>query len=172
MAKAKTGITIRRAQADDATALYRNFEGPGAYSGTLQLPYPSLEFWQKRLAAIPEGQHILVACAASDVVGHLTLNTFPQYPRRRHAADFGMAVRDEWAGKGVGSALLQAAVSLAEDWLQITRIELTVFVDNAAARALYKKFGFVEEGVLRNYAFRDGELVDAVAMARLRPPRA
>ena len=55
-----------------------------------------------------------------------------------------------------------------EKWLNLARIELTVFTDNEAAIALYRKFGFEIEGTLRKYAFRDGEFVDAYAMARIK----
>jgi L-phenylalanine/L-methionine N-acetyltransferase len=64
--------------------------------------------------------------------------------------------------------LLTAAVDLADRWLNLSRLELTVYVDNAAAIALYKRFGFQQEGVLRHYAFRDGAYVDVLAMARIR----
>lgn len=84
-------------------------------------------------------------------------------------ASVGMAVRDDWQGKGVGSALMQAATELADRWLNLTRLELAVYTDNAPAIHLYEKFGFVREGTLRQYAFRDGVFVDAYAMARLRP---
>ena len=47
-------------------------------------------------------------------------------------------------------------------------MELTVFVDNARAIALYERFGFEREGLMRDYAFRDGAFVDALAMARLK----
>jgi putative acetyltransferase len=43
-----------------------------------------------------------------------------------------MAVRDDWQGKGVGTALMEAALDLADNWLNLTRIELRVYVDNAA----------------------------------------
>jgi putative acetyltransferase len=46
---------------------------------------------------------------------------------------------------------------------------LTVYTDNAGAIALYRKFGFVDEGVHRAFALRDGVYVDALAMARLHP---
>jgi putative acetyltransferase len=46
-----------------------------------------------------------------------------------------MAVRDDWQGKGVGTALMEAALDLADNWLNLTRIELTVYVDNAAGIA-------------------------------------
>ena len=65
-------------------------------------------------------------------------------------------MRDDWQRRGVGSALLHAAIDLADNWIGYTRLELTVFTDNAAAVALYRKFGFEIEGTLRGYAFRDG----------------
>lgn len=79
-----------------------------------------------------------------------------------------MAVRDDWHGKGAGSALMQAAVDMADRWLNLVRLELEVYTDNAPAIRLYEKFGFVKEGVHKQYAFRDGSFVDAFAMARLR----
>jgi putative acetyltransferase len=80
----------------------------------------------------------------------------------------GMGVRDDWQGKGVGSALVQAAVELAEKWLNLTRLELEVYTDNEPALRLYKKFGFCIEGTLRRFAFRDGQFADVYVMARLR----
>jgi L-phenylalanine/L-methionine N-acetyltransferase len=79
-----------------------------------------------------------------------------------------MAVRDDWQGKGVGTALLQAAVDLADNWLNLTRLELEVHTDNEPAIRLYKKFGFNIEGTLAQYSFREGQYVDSHLMARLR----
>ncbi|RQM66253.1 GNAT family N-acetyltransferase, partial [Aeromonas enteropelogenes] len=42
------------------------------------------------------------------------------------------------------------------------------YTDNQAAQTLYRKFGFVEEGLAHGYAFRQGEYVDALYMARIR----
>ena len=80
----------------------------------------------------------------------------------------GMAVQKRFQGKGVGTALMQALVDLADKWLPVTRIELTVFTDNERAIGLYKRFGFEVEGTHRAYALRDGKYVDTHAMARLR----
>lgn len=161
-------ITIRRAEASDAEAMHKIFSGPKAIWGTLQLPYPSLDRWRKRLAEPAEGSFNLMACVDDEVVGELGLFTMPQNPRRRHVGQIGMAVRDDWQGKGVGSALMKAIIDLSDNWLNLSRLELEVFTDNPSAIALYKKFGFVTEGTFKNFAYRDGQYVDVYAMARLR----
>ena len=125
-------ITVRHAEPDDYQELHRIFSGPKAVAGTLQLPLPSAEAWRKRLAEPPEGLFSLVACVDGEVVGSLGLETSPTRPRMRHVGSIGMAVRDDWQGRGVGTALMGAALDLADNWLNLGRIELRVYVDNAA----------------------------------------
>jgi len=161
-------ITIRRAEPDDFEAFWRTFQDESAYSGTIQIPLPSREAWRKRLAEPVEGDYVVVACVDGEVVGNAGLNHF-KAPRRAHAMHIGMAVRTEYQGRGVGTALMQALVDLADNWLNVFRLELTVFVDNKRAIALYRKFGFEMEGTHKAYALRAGKYVDAYAMARLRP---
>jgi putative acetyltransferase len=102
------------------------------------------------------------------LIGTAGLHTNPDRPRRAHAAAIGMAVHDAFAGRGAGSALLAALTHQADHWLNLTRIELNVWTDNARAIALYERLGFEREGILRRYALRDGAFVDALTMARLR----
>jgi putative acetyltransferase len=161
-------IEIRHSRESDVEQIRAIYAEPSSYAATLQLPSPSIELWQKRLGTLPEGSFSLVACRGEEVLGQLGLDV-RKNPRRRHAAAVGMAVKTSARRAGVGSALLVAAIDLAERWLQVRRIELEVYTDNAAAIALYQKFGFVIEGTLRRYAFRDGEWVDVFAMARLAP---
>ena len=161
-------VIVRHAEPDDYQALHRIFSGPKAIAGTIQLPLPSAEAWRKRLVESPEGLFSLVACVDDEVVGSLGLETSPTRWRMRHVGSIGMAVRDDWQGKGVGTALMEAALDLADNWLNLTRIELRVYVDNSAAVALYKNFGFEIEGTHRRLAFRNGEYVDAYSMARIR----
>ncbi len=160
-------ITVRHTEPDDYEGLHRIFSGRKAIEGTLQLPFPSVEAWRKRLAEPPPGLYSLVARAEGEVVGSLGLEALSR-PRMRHTGRIGMAVRDDWQGRGVGTALMEAALDLADNWLGLTRVELTVYTDNAAGIALYEKFGFEIEGTHRRHAFRNGEYVDAYSMARLR----
>ncbi|MDN8091037.1 GNAT family N-acetyltransferase [Burkholderia multivorans] len=135
---------------------------------TLPHPLPSFEKWQQRLERIRERGVSRVAEVDGAVVGHLALHTEPN-PRRRHAAGLGMMLDASRHGRGIGSRLLAAAIDLAENWLDVTRIELTVFVDNRAAIALYEKHGFRIEGESPDYALRDGAYASVYRMARLRP---
>ena len=160
-------ILIRRAEPTDYEAVRQVFAGPRAVWGTLQLPFPSAEGWRKRLEPA-EGVFSLVACVENEVVGQLGLHTFPNAPSRRHVGQIGMAVRDDWQGKGAGTALMLAVIDLADKWLNLERLELDVYTDNEPAVRLYKKFGFVIEGTLISFAFRDGRYVDGYMMARLR----
>ena len=162
------GLTIRRAEPDDCSALYEMFTSPKLYANTLQLPYPSREQWRQRLSD-SDGTYNLVAVVGERVVGMLGLHTFPR-PRRRHAAAVGLTVHEDWHGKGVGSALMRAGLDLADNWLNLTRLELEVYTDNEAAIHLYERFGFEREGLLRQHAYRDGRYVDSYSMARLRTP--
>jgi putative acetyltransferase len=112
---------------------------------------------------------LLVAEADGALVGNAGLNPVGNALRRRHAMGLGITVDKAWHGRGVGTQLMQALVDAADRWLGVLRIELTVYTDNAAAIALYHKFGFQVEGTHRAYALRDGHYMDVLAMARLHP---
>jgi putative acetyltransferase len=73
--------------------------------------------------------------------------------------------------RGIGGALLTALVDVAENWLNLSRIQHTIAVDNAPAIALHRKHGFLIEGKLRDHNFRAGRYVDAYVMARIRDDR-
>jgi len=160
------GMTIRRAEPDDYAEVAEMFSSPTVYAGTLQVPYPSREYWKRRLSENTDSVHALVAVIDDRIVGMVSVATFNR-PRRKHAGAIGISVDEKWQGKGVGAALLGAIVDLADNWLNLTRLELEVYADNQAAIHLYKRFGFEEEGRLRQHAFRDGQYVDSIVMGRL-----
>lgn len=161
-------IEIRHSEPEDYEALCEIHAQPKVVWGTLQIPFTPKEAWKKRVENRPEGFHSLVASVDGRIVGCLALWNPSKTPRRRHVAELGMSVHDEWQGKGVGTALMQAAIELADKWLVLSRLELTVFADNEAAIRLYRNCGFEIEGTHRMYAFRDGRYADAHFMARIR----
>lgn len=161
-------IRVRAAEPSDVPQIAEIFNQPRAVWGTLQTPFTSIAAREKRFSGQDPAHNVqLVAEVGGVVVGNIGLHREPHH-RRSHAASIGMAVHDAHAGRGVGSALMAAIVDLAERWWNVKRLELSVYADNGPAIALYERFGFEREGLLRAYAWRDGEYVDSIAMARLR----
>jgi putative acetyltransferase len=162
---------IRSAEPDDFRALQLLHAQPKVIHGTMQIPFTSQEVWRKRCAERPGNMQVIVACVPTSLVGCAAI-TIPVAVRRRHVGEIGLVVHDAWHRRGIGSALLRSVLELADRWFNLTRVELTVYADNLPAIALYEKHGFVREGRLGRYAFRDGAFVDAYTMARLRPLQA
>ena len=108
----------------------------------------------------------LVAELDGLLVGYLRLGFPTSLASNAHVRQIrGLAVAEEARGKGVGRALLRAAVEEARDQ-GARRISLHVLGHNTAARALYASEGFVVEGVQPEEFFLDGEYVDDVLMGR------
>jgi putative acetyltransferase len=156
---------VRLLESGDIPQIQAIYSEPGAYGNTLQLPFQSAEHWEKKLAR--EGLTSLVAVRGDEVLGHLSVEVL-QLPRRRHVATLGMGVKASARGTGVGSSLLNGAIDLCDKWVNVSRIELEVYTDNAAGIALYSKCGFEIEGTCKRYAFRDGQYVDVHIMARIK----
>ena len=101
---------------------------------------------------------VLIADRGGEQIGHLSIEL------ERGIAGIGMLVAPEARGTGVGAALMAACI----DWCRAKRahkVSLTMWPHNTAARALYEKFGFVEEGrLVRHYRRSSGELWDAITM--------
>jgi UDP-4-amino-4,6-dideoxy-N-acetyl-beta-L-altrosamine N-acetyltransferase len=71
-------------------------------------------------------------------------------------------------GKGYGTEALKLAVDHAWRDLNLHRVWLRVFEDNARAMEAYRKAGFEREGLMREAAHIDGRYVGLVIMAILR----
>lgn len=77
-------------------------------------------------------------------------------------------VAPEWQGQGVGTYAVGAMLRHAFLDLGLRRVELSVLADNARARALYAKAGFVEEGIKRRARYKNGSYHDLRIMALLK----
>lgn len=101
------------------------------------------------------------------VVGVIGLNV-GQSPRARHSASIGIMIHKDYQGKGIGRALLNKVIDLADNWLMLVRLELGVFTDNERALNLYKSLGFEIEGTKRCALIRNGKYADEYLMSRIR----
>ena len=160
-------LVIRAVEPSDWPGIAALTELPKVRWGTLRLPFTSGEYWRKRLENPSEDRTGIVAVLDRSIVG--SADIVHGKGRRRHLGGIGMSVHDDFQRRGIGSALMATLIDVADNWLDLKRLELTVYVDNVAAIALYRKFGFEVEGTRRCDAFRDGKYVDSFEMARLRP---
>ncbi|MET1080504.1 MAG: GNAT family N-acetyltransferase [Pseudomonas sp.] len=167
MSTGESLVTLARGGEAHLEGLIALYGDPRVARQVLQLPFPSPELWRTRLSQDGERLVRLVALHQATVVGHCTLQQHARV-RRGHCAEIGMAVAPEWQGRGIGSQLLAAVLDVADNWMNLRRVELTVYTDNEAGLALYRKFGFAIEGEFQDYAVRDGIYASAFSMARLR----
>ena len=105
----------------------------------------------------------IVAVADGEVIGSIHVA-----PSRHGYGEIGMAIAREWRGRGVGSALMAAAIEWARARGDLHKLSLGVFAHNSAGIALYEKFGFVVEGRrVKHYRRQSGELWDGIEMGLL-----
>ena len=83
--------------------------------------------------------------------------------------EIGILIGDkEFWNRGYGTDATRALVRWGFDGLNLNRIWLRVYEDNARAIRCYEKVGFRIEGRLRQDRFRDGRYLDTIIMAILR----
>jgi RimJ/RimL family protein N-acetyltransferase len=155
-------VGVRRATADDVDALVELFVAvveEGRWLGT-QPPVDRVAERERFTEDIGDADRASVVAVVDDeIVGHARVDVTSY-----NVAGLGMMVEAGWRGRGVGGALVRAAIDAARQ-LGAHKLALQVWPHNDVARRLYERHGFVEEGVLRrHYPRRNGELWDSVVM--------
>jgi ribosomal protein S18 acetylase RimI-like enzyme len=156
-----TAFEVRDGRVEDARALVELFAAVAEERDGIATE-PPVDLDERTTQFTIGMDHTIVAVADGDFVGLVHLE-----PTRHGFAELAMLVAREWRGRGVGSALLVAAIERARaDGLH--KLTLEVFPHNDAGIALYRKFGFVEEGRrVKQYRRASGELWDSVVMGLL-----
>ncbi|MBW7975003.1 GNAT family protein [Bradyrhizobium sp. BR 10289] len=117
------------------------------------------------LGMIAQGQPQFVVLSGGEVVGWCDV-TRQSGPIHAHVGTLGMGLLQPFRGQGIGTQLIRRTLAAAQA-TGLSRIELSVYENNAGAIALYKKVGFAVEGVSRNAARVNGVYENVVQMALL-----
>jgi putative acetyltransferase len=163
-------IVIRPLRLTDAADIHELMHMPNVLWGTSLVPSTTADTWHSIVESWvrDEHTHTFVAETQGKVVGTVGLRVGTG--RERHVGDIAMAVHDNYQGQGIGKMLMLTVIDLADNWLNLVRLEMDVYTDNERALRLYKNFDFEIEGCKRLDAFRGGSYIDSYILARLRPP--
>lgn len=114
---------------------------------------------------VPEAEHN----GKMEAVGYVRLQLDAEQ-RKRHVGKLSIAVAPAFQGKGLGGKLMDQIIALAENWLCLRKIALSVLAANEQAVNLYKSRGFETEGLLRMDIVVDGIPSDVYVMGKYLKP--
>ena len=151
LAKNGKEILLRNGEAADGAAVLENFNRTHAETDYL-LTYPD----ESTFDAAQEGRFLkakaesaneieIIAEVNGEIAGTAGIDAIGAKDKLRHRAEFGIAIAQNYWGRGIGHALTEACIECARQ-ADYEQLELTVVADNARAIALNERLGFVEYG--------------------------
>lgn len=161
-------LTVSESDPSDAQALIDYLNEVGGESGNLtfgEKDFPlkvheEAEFI--RSVRLKEKEVFLKGTVEGRIVTTVTI-TRSERVRTQHIGVLGISVRKAYWGLGVGKAILRTGIDLAK-WRGVTKLNLTVRDDNKHAITLYKKMGFIDEGVTSRSLLVDGKYYPSLLM--------
>jgi L-amino acid N-acyltransferase YncA len=171
--KAKNGveITIRPAQADDSCAIIDTVRSNANERSYVLMEHYGMDDASERdyIGHLDAAKNLLiVATAGSAVVGCLAAlqSDAGRRPETTHILHLGLHLREEFRGLGIGTHLLDYAVTWAVE-KGFKKLEANIFTTNKYSLGMFTKAGFAEEGVRKNRIQVGRELINEVLMGKV-----
>jgi RimJ/RimL family protein N-acetyltransferase len=101
---------------------------------------------------------------ATTIIGYAHV-TFAAKRSRNHSCGFGIVIHQDYQKQQYGRILMESTLKLAEN-IGKEKVWLHVYANNKPALALYRKFGFKEEGRFRREELKEGKYRDVISMAK------
>ena len=166
-------LLIREAEVEDATELIALLDQIGHESSFTSLDENGIAMSESEMQrfinkqAQSDNQITLLAYLNEELAGVINI-TADQRRRVRHIGDIFLGIKKAYWGNGLGSILMEEAIEWTQLSGSIRRLQLTVQKRNLAAVHLYKKMGFIIEGLQeRGACIEGGEFLDVYQMGRL-----
>ena len=164
---------IRSFRADDAPALAKHGNNRAVWRNIWDKhPYPygvaDAEEWIQY--AMQQDPETTFAIASGDeAIG--TIGFLPQADVARLSAEIGYWLGEPFWGRGITTGAVKALTEHAFAEFEFVRLYATVMVWNPASARVLEKSGYRYEGLMRQSAFKDGEIIDQWLYATVREPR-
>jgi len=161
---------IRPVKAGDGKGINILRRMPGVFENILGFPSERIKRNEDFVVNMGPENHVFVAVTnigdEEIIIGMAGLHVNTNH-RLRHSGGVGIMIHKDYQGMGIGKAMMNTLLDVADNWLMLVRIELTVFADNERAIKLYEKLGFEREGLKKKAAIRSGKYEDELLMARI-----
>jgi RimJ/RimL family protein N-acetyltransferase len=165
-------INLRAVERHDVPLLHRWFNDPVVMDGwgwsaparSIQYVAGQVEDWLARETACDRPEAFIAESLAGDPIGLVVARVDRSEAR---SVELSLLVDADHWGQGFGIDMMQTILEACfADW-GVHRIGVRVEEGNERALALYRRLGFIEEGRLRQAAFRDGQHADVLLFGQL-----
>ena len=158
-------LEVRLAKASDAAAFLEFWRAIVAEERFVRTEVvgASVRAYRRRFRRRSDDEIDLVAILDGRLVGHVNVQR-ERHPVTRHVASLAIAVAADVRGHGIGGRLMEEAIAWSER-AGIEKLVLAVYPHNEAAIALYRRFGFIEEGRLARHSRKSYGYEDEILMA-------
>ena len=164
---------IRPVEISDARGINMLRRMPGVFENILGIPSERVKRNEDFIMNMDSEHHQFVAIGKDKNENDIIIGTaglmVSTIPRMRHSGSVGIMIHKDYQDMGVGTALMNALIDIADNWLMLIRVELSVFADNERAIHLYEKLGFEKEGIKKFASIRNGIYENEYSMARIHP---
>jgi UDP-4-amino-4,6-dideoxy-N-acetyl-beta-L-altrosamine N-acetyltransferase len=162
-------IRLRRIERADIPTFVRWFSDPEVREFLLinrPISMAEEERWFERQLTDQNSEVFAIETQDGRHIGNIGLHQLDWIHR---SAEMGIVIGEkEFWGRGYGSDAVQTLLGLAFEELNLHRVSLKVYEDNARAIRAYEKSGFQHEGCLRDAIYRKGRYYDELVMSVLR----
>ena len=155
-------VTIRQAEVGDAERLLsciKEYISQSEYIPKLEqeitLTIEQEKEWINSFLA-SHNSLLLIAEYDNEIIGNIDL-TGNRRKIMEHTAVIGMGMLNEWRNSGLGTALLKSVIQWAKENPVLELIWLQVYTENELALNVYRKMGFEDNGIIKNF-FKKGNL--------------
>jgi ribosomal-protein-alanine N-acetyltransferase len=155
---------LELAHADD---LFRVFSDPTVVLHTNDAQHASVDDTRQRIQGMLERHVQLVGMSwalfvdtEEQAVGHCSLHSISWTNRR---ADLGFDLASSHWRHGIMTEALRRIISFSFVELRLNKLSAQATCDNEPCRALLRKLGFNQEGLLRQHGFWKGQAHDLMA---------